>query len=354
MAQALRLREPFSDAVDSAMLPRVIDLGGGLYGAAFTLMKLLPARFILRRAAERGELEPGTTVIETTSGTFGLGLAMVCRLSGNPLILVGDPAIDRALRRRLEELGARVSIVSGRALDNGGVQQARLDRVARLQRRHRSFFTPGQYDNPLNPVSYGIVAELLAESLGAIDTLVCPVGSGGSSSGIASFLRLVWPELRLVAVDTPGSVLFGAPPGPRPLRGLGSGIIPKVLDHTLFDEVHWVGASHAFAATRRLHMTHSLYGGPTSGAAYLVARWWVSRNPGARVLALMPDEGHRYQSTVYDDRWLRRHGLTATEPLAGPVDIDHPGQVVPPWTHLRWGRRSRWQVTGSAEGVHRP
>lgn len=345
----VRLREPFADVVDSAVLPKVIHLGGGLSGAAFPLMKLLPARFILSRAAEQGRLDAGTTVIETTSGTFGLGLAMVCRLRDVPLILVGDPAIDPGLRRRLADLGAQVSIVSGPVLDIRGVQQARLDRVARLQARHRPYFTPEQYDNPLNPTSYGMVAELIAEALGTIDALVCPVGSGGSSSGIGSFLRLLTPELRLIGVDTPGSVLFGAAPGPRLLRGLGSGIVPKVLDYTLFDEVHWVGAPEAFTATRELHARRCVYAGPSSGAAYLVARWWAARQPDAKVVVLLPDEGHRYQHTVYNDRWLARHGLLLRTLPTDPVDVDHPSRAARPWTRMEWGRRTRAQVL--AEGA---
>lgn len=335
---------PHRDAVDGAVLPRVISLGGHLYAAAFQLMKLLPARFILRRAAERGLLRPETTIIETTSGTFGLGLAMVARRMGNPVVLVGDPALDATLRRRLTALGARVSIVAGEAARGSSVQQARLDRVARIQRRFPDHYTPQQYDNDLNPTSYGPVAELLAESLDRIDVLVCPVGSGGSSTGIGGFLRLLWPELRMVAVDTPGSVLFGAPPGQRLLRGLGSGILPKVLQHELFDEVHWVSAADAFAATRQLHAETCLFMGPSSGAAYLVGRWWRAREPGSRVVVVMPDEGHRYQRTVYSETWIRRNGLDSGHPCTAPIAVDHVSQVTQGWRRYRWCRRSLHEV----------
>lgn len=338
------LREPSADVIHGNVLPKIIRLDDDLYAAAFQLMKLLPARFILRRAIERGELQPDTTVVETTSGTFGLGLAMECRLLGNPLILVGDPAIDQPLRRRLVALGAQVSIVSGKAARDSGIQQARLDRVARIQSRLNSYYTPGQYDNPHNPASYGVVAELLLESLGLVDALVCPVGSGGSSSGLASFLRMLAPDLRLVGVDTPGSVLFAGPPGPRVLRGLGSGITPRALDHTLFDEVHWVAAADAFAATRQLHALHCLFMGPTSGAAYLVARWYTRRHPGARVVAILPDEGHRYASTVYYEPWLRRHGLNLAKPAAAPRTLDLPSHVAGAWSRFAWGRRTRDEV----------
>ncbi|GHH85677.1 cystathionine beta-synthase [Streptomyces sulfonofaciens] len=343
-------RKPYRSVVDSHVLPKVVQLEGNLYGAAFHLMKLLPADFILKSAEAGGELLPGTTVVETTSGTFGLGLAMVCRLRGYPLVLVGDPAIDAPLRRRLEALGARVSIVSGAELRTSGVQQARLDRLARIQSRLGTYFTPGQYDNPLNPVSYGAVAELLLESLGPVDALVCPVGSGGSSSGIGSFLRSLNPAMRLIGVDTLGSVLFGAPAGARRLRGLGNGLLPKVLDHTLFDEVHWLDAPTAFATTRELHSGHCLYMGPTSGAAHHVARWYAREHPDLKVVALFPDEGHRYTSTVYSDTWLRRNDLLPPALPGAPRTLDHPAQVDGAWSHYAWNRQRHEDVTRQAAG----
>jgi len=343
MAAMTSLREPYDDVVDGNVLPKIIELGPTLYGMAFQLMKLLPARFILRRALERGELEPGVTVAETTSGTFGLGLAIECRLRGHPLILVGDPAIDGPLRRRMEALGARVSIVSASALRGRDVQRARLERLAYFQSGLPRYFTPCQYDNLDNPASYGVVAELLLETLGQVDALVCPVGSGGSSSGMGSFLRAVLPELRLIGVDTPGSVLFAAPAGPRLLRGLGNGLLPQALDHRLFDEVHWIAAPDAFAATRAMHADQCLFMGPTSGAAYHVAAWYAWTHPGERVVATFPDEGHRYAGTVYNDAWLRRHSLLR-EPARAPRTVDHPAEVAGPWTRFAWNRRSREQV----------
>lgn len=89
--------------------------------------------------------------------------------------------------------------------------------------------------------------------------------------------------------------------------------MPPNLDRTTFDGVHWVSDREAFAATRALHRRHALFMGPTSGAAWLVARWWARRNPDARVVVLLPDEGHRYQDTVYDDAWLPRVSTRASQ-----------------------------------------
>ena len=320
-------------------LPRIVRLGPNLYGAAFSLMKLLPARHILDRARDDGLLEPGTVVIESTSGTFGLALAMECRLRGRPLILVSDPAVDPALRRRMRDLGAAVDIVAEPAAD-GGYQRARLDRLAELCARHHRHFLPAQYSNPENPGAYAVLADELAATLGWVDVLVGPVGSGGSMCGTVTALRdLVGRDVTAVAVDTPGSVLFGQSDAPRRIRGLGNSLMPANLDHTVIDEVHWVSDREGFAATRALHRRHALYMGPTSGAAWLVAQWKARLEPDARVVVLLPDEGHRYQNTVYDDTWLRRQGLRLRRIPSRPVEVDTPEDGRTEWSWLRWNRR---------------
>lgn len=325
--------------VEAMELPRIIRLRPNFHVAAFSLMKLLPARFMLDRAEERGEVEPGTTVLETSSGTFGLGLALVCRLRGYPLTIVGDPAIDAPLHRRLTQLGARVEICRTPSR-TGGFQQARLDRLDQLKAEHPRHWVPRQYSNPDNPRSYAAVAELLAEAVGAPDFLVGAVGSGGSTGGTGSYLRLVAPRLRLVGVDTQHSTIFGQPDGPRMLRGLGNSLVPPNVRHDEYDEVHWVVAGPAFHATRDLHTRHCLFMGPTSGAAFLVADWHARCHPDAKVVALLPDEGYRYQDTVYSDEWLHAEGLLERPRAVAPVPVRTPAAQAGPWTMLPWGRRS--------------
>jgi cysteine synthase len=331
------VRGGYAEATEAYQLPRLVRLGPNLYGAAFTLMKLIPARYILRKAEREGRLAPGTTVVETTSGTFGLALAMQTAQMGRPLVLVSDPVIDERLARRLADLGAEVDRVpAASATGAGGYQAARLARLAQRRAALPASFCPEQYTNPDNPRSYAAVAELLLESLGQVDRLVGPVGSGGSMCGTTTYLRSVLPECRAVAVDTHGSVLFGQADAPRELRGLGMSLQPANLDHTVFDEVHWVSAGVAYAATRELHRRHALFQGPTSGAAYLVGRWHAERDPGALTVVMLPDEGHRYLDTVYDDGWLAARRATVPP---GPVTVDSPADAAGPWDAHAWGRR---------------
>jgi S-sulfo-L-cysteine synthase (3-phospho-L-serine-dependent) len=335
-----------ADFVDALALPRLVRLRSNLVGLAFPLMKLLPARHILRRALEEGELRPGGPVAETSSGTFALSLAMVARLQGHPLTLVGDPSVDAALKRRLEDLGASVHLLHDPG-PSGSFQRGRLEYLERLLAEHPGTYCPRQYSNPDNPASFAPCAEQLARAAGAVDCLVGPVGSGGSACGIAASLRQAWPGLTLVGVDAHRSAIFGQADAPRTLRGMGNSIVPPNVDHGAFDWVHWVGAAEAFDATRRLHREHAVFAGPTSGAAYLVADWWARSNPDALVAVVLPDEGYRYQATVYDDAWLDERGLRLAAPRPGPEEWDRPRDGADRWACFRWGRRGYGEVVGA-------
>lgn len=336
-------RQIASTITNAIELPRLVRLDEGLFAASFSLMKLLPARFMLDRARDAGLVSPETVIVETTSGTLGLALAMICALRNQRLILVSDPAIDSQLKNRLEQLGSRVELVTEPAAV-GGFQRARLDCLARMQAENPDHFWPSQYDNAHNPGAYAPVAELIAETLGEIDCLVGTVGTGGSVCGTSSYLRLLYPHLYVIGVDTPGSVLFGQPDGKRALRGLGNSLMPRNLDHTHFDEVHWVSAAEAFHVTRYLHTNYALFQGGTSGAAYLVGRWWARKNPGAKVVVLLPDEGYRYQQTIYNDDWLRANGLELDRFPEEARLVDHPEQAGPEWSRFIWQRRTYEQV----------
>lgn len=333
--------------VDAIELPSLVALEPNLVGVVFTLMKLIPARFMLTRAREKGLLTPRSLVVETTSGTFGLALALLCNLDRYALRLVSDSAMDPTFCRRLADLGAAIDLVDDDGAP-GGIQQARLRRLAEVRARHADCYWPAQYENPDNPGSYARCAEMLAEAMGRIDCLVGPVGSGGSMCGLARFLRLAFPSLHVIGVDTHGSVLFGLPDEKRLLRGLGNSLMPRNVDHATFDEVHWVEGREGFHATRLLHRERALYAGPTSGAAYMVARWWARRHPDARVAVLFPDEGHRYQDSVYDDDWLGRQALALGGLPAEPACCLSPREVPRRWSRMPWNRRTYEEVMGHA------
>jgi cysteine synthase A len=331
------------------LLPRLAPLGPDLWGASFALMKLIPAHHIITSAVRSGDIGPDTIIVESTSGTFGLALAMNAALIGRRLTLVTDPAMDERLCRRVADLGATIEMCPLPSAA-GEFQTVRLARLAEIRQSNPDTFWPHQYDNPLHPASYHVLAEHLIQRLGHVDALVGPVGSGGSMCGTIIGLRAQDPAVRAIAVDTPGSVLFGQPDRTRELRGMGNSVMPANLDHSAIDEVHWCPAGTAYRETRRLHRRHALFHGPTSGAAMAVARWWSDRHPGARVVAMLPDRGDRYLDTVYDDEWLRAGpGRLPAQP-AEPREVAGPTGE-PDWTWMRWRRRRLAEVIGHRAAV---
>ncbi|PFY98371.1 cysteine synthase family protein [Bacillus wiedmannii] len=318
-------------------LPRVEKLSQNLYGASFFLMKLLPARFMLQEAEKNGLIKSGSKIIETTSGTFGLALAMISAKKGYNLTLVSDPAIDNQLNNRLKDLGAEVVIINDdHPEEKGGYQKLRLDYLNKYLNEHPDTYWPSQYDNKNNSKSYSIVAEHFIKTLGEIDVLVGPVGSGGSMCGISTFLRGVLPELEVIGVDTNNSVLFGQPDGKRLIRGLGNSILPQNLDHTIFDYVSWVPGNIAFNATRKLHRDHGLFMGGTSGASYLVGDWYSKQYPDKKVVCLFPDEGHRYIESIYNDEWINKYSRYELSVDEHPYIVEEPCERMNDWTFLHW------------------
>ncbi|GGS10619.1 hypothetical protein Snoj_14940 [Streptomyces nojiriensis] len=283
-------------------------------------MKDRVARNILLEARRLGTLKPGAPVIESSSGTMALGVALVGRSLGHEVHIVTDPRIDPVTLAKLRALGCRVHVVE--AMTSHGWQSARLERLAELLDELPGAFWPQQYTNPDNPGAYRTLAGELLQDLGQFDTLVGAVGSGGSLCGTARALRESLPALHVVGVDCVGSALFGQPDVPQRLQsGLGNSLLPKNLDRTLVDEVHWLNDHEAFAATWDLAREQQIFGGNTSGSVYRVLTGLADRaEPGTRIVGILPDRGDRYADTVYNDEHWDAHRLrevpTATAPAA--------------------------------------
>jgi cysteine synthase A len=325
----LWITEPLGDTTP----PEGRGFWAKLEGANPGGMKDRPALHMVERAIARGDLAPGAPIIESTSGTLGLGLALAGMVYHHPVTLVTDPGLEPLMHRMLAAYGARIELVA-EPHPTGGWQQARRDRVAELLARDPRAWCPDQYRNPDNRDAYETLAIELVAQLGRIDVLVCSVGTGGHSAGIARTLRRYFPHLRLVGVDAVASTIFGQPEGRRLMRGLGSSIHPGNVDYPAFDEVHWVAPAEAVWACRRLAATHHASGGWSVGAVTLVAGWLArTSDPATRIAAIFPDGPLRYFDTVYNDEYCRAHGLLGVTPPAAPLRIAHPADaVVDSWT----------------------
>ncbi len=214
-------------------------------------MKDRPAMHMVERARARGDLAPGAAIVESTSGTLGLGLALAGSVYGHPVTLVIDPGQELMVTRMMTAYGARVDMVT-EPHPVGGWQQARKDRVAQLLAADPSAWNPNQSSNPDNVAAYRPLALEMAAQLGRVDVLVCSVGTGGHSSGVARVLREFNPAMRLIGVDTIGSTIFGQPASSRLMRGLGSSVFPRNVDYSAFNEVHWVAPAEAVWACRSM------------------------------------------------------------------------------------------------------
>ncbi|GAA0530786.1 putative cysteine synthase A CysK2 [Saccharopolyspora subtropica] len=297
-------------------------------------MKARAAVSMLTGARRRGELRPGAAVVESTSGTLGIGLAFAGQALGHPVVLVVDSELEPAMRALLRAHGARLEVVD-EPHPVGGWQQARLDRVRQLCRELPDAFWPDQYNNPDNPAGYESMGDEIARQIDRVDVLVCSVGSGGHSAGTARAIRRRWPQARLIGVDTIGSTIFGQPARPRLMRGLGSSIHPRNVAYGQFDEVHWVGPVEAVQACRTLARRAFVTGGWSTGAVALVAAWAARVDPGARVVTVFPDGPHRYLGTIFDDDYCRARGLLDRPIATRPVEIADPRVAVDGWTRCQ-------------------
>jgi cysteine synthase A len=268
-----------------------------------------PARYILEQALADGTLRPGMHVVESSSGNLAIALAMLCSRYGLRFTAVVDPKIAPANLRLIRCHGGKVDIVDEKDR-NGGYLDTRIARARQLLAGDSQAFWVNQYANPRNWLAHfhGEGEELTHEMAATPpDLLVLGVSTSGTLHGIARRLRQAWPELRVVAVDAVGSVLFGTPPQARELPGIGASRVPELLCADEVDEVIHVDDYAAASACRELVLREGILAGGSSGAVIAAIQRLAAR-PGAkaRIVTVLPDRGDRYLDTVYDDAWLAR------------------------------------------------
>ena len=256
---------------------------------------------MIAAAEAAGRIKPETVLVEPTSGNTGIALAFVCAAKGYRLILTMPESMSVERRKMLRLLGAELELTPAAQGMRGAI--AKAEDIARSL---PDAFIPQQFQNPANPEihRHTTAEEIWRDTDGAVDVVVCGVGTGGTLTGVGSVLKPRKPDLKMIAVEPEDSaVLSGRPPGSHRIQGIGAGFVPEILDRSLIDEIIQIGNESAFNCAREAARLEGKAVGISSGAA-LAAALEVGSRPelaGKTLVVMLPDFAERYLSTALFD-----------------------------------------------------
>ena len=255
------------------------------------------AKAMLDDAEEKGLIQPGSVIIEPTSGNTGIGLCSVAAARGYKCIIVMPDSMSMERRQLIAAYGAQVVLTPGAQGMQGAIEKAQA-----LAAQIPGSFIPSQFDNPANPAAHKATTapEIWEDTEGDIDIFVAGVGTGGSLTGIGQYLKEKKSDIQVIAVEPAASpLLSGGEAGPHKIQGIGAGFVPQVLNTGVYDEIIAVENEDAFATGRKIGKAEGVLVGISSGAAVFAAIELAQRpeNAGKTIVVLLPDTGDRYLST---------------------------------------------------------
>jgi cysteine synthase A len=248
-------------------------------------------------AEKEGKIKRGvSTIIEPTSGNTGIGLAFVAAARGYKAILVMPDSMSIERRKMLRILGAQLELTPREKGMNGSIARAE-----ELLKEIPDSFMPQQFQNPANPAIHArtTAEEIWRDTGGKLDIFVAGVGTGGTITGVGQALKPRLPQLKIVAVEPEASpVLSGGKHSPHPIQGIGAGFVPDILDRKVIDEIEKVSNQAAIQTARDMAALEGIPVGISGGAAVSAALVVGKRNPGKRIVVIIPGFAERYLSTV--------------------------------------------------------
>ncbi|KLU05971.1 Cysteine synthase [Rhodopirellula islandica] len=279
-----------------------------------------PAAKMLSEALHRGEIGPGTTIVESTSGNMGIGLAQACRYHGLKFRCVVDPRAQKQNLSIIEALGGTIELVTEPL--HGDFLAARIARVCELIETTPNSFWPNQYANTDNPRSHfeGTIREIDETLGGELDVLFVATSSTGTAQGCRDFLKARGRDVQVVAVDSMGSVLFGGASGPRKIPGLGAGKEPRLAAGQRFDHLVRVTDLECVIGCRRAAQREAMVIGGSAGGVLMSVGKMQEQFAGKRCVAVLHDSGTRYLETVFNDQWVAQSLDCSGEELNQLVD----------------------------------
>ncbi|MEU1184677.1 2,3-diaminopropionate biosynthesis protein SbnA [Streptomyces sp. NPDC005820] len=270
-------------------------------------IKLKAATEMVETAERNGVLKPDSILVESSSGNLGVALSMIAASKGYRFLCVTDSRCNLSTRLLMKALGSRVLTISDLD-DNGGFLGARLNYVRALCDADDRYVWLSQYTNPGNwKAHYRRTAPEIAQSFPRLDVLFVGAGTTGTLMGCARYFRQWHRPVRIVAVDSAGSVIFGGAPGRRMIPGLGMSMRPPLLDESYVDEVIHVEETDTIRTCHRLARHGFLFGGSTGTVVSGAMRWLAEKGDERELtaVAISPDLGERYLDTVYQSNWLQ-------------------------------------------------
>lgn len=332
--------EIFDHSSDAIKRPKYIRCSNNLWAMRFESMKIMSCSAAVETLLHKQVISPETTLVDSSSGIYAYALALTCHKHNLRCHIIASTTVDQTLLFQLRALGATVEQVPASSSLKYD-QQLRVKLVQSYLAENPRAYWMRQYHDSIHYQGYRALGRELQEFLAQHESnseinLVTPVGSGASAAGLYSGLAVGDKPIQVTGIQPFGSVSFGSQDIEDPdvmIAGIGSAIHFDNINYGIFDNIHWVSSSIVQNATIRLLRDTGIFAGLSSGASYCVARYLADVNPRSLTVFICPDMGHRYVSALQSFDYYDSHQVQ-------PRWIRNLQELEPPWSAMKWGRRS--------------